>query len=71
MSKGIFDEIRVFNPDTLLEDMLAAEEGTVFMLGEKHIPNHEGDDTVEMTFVQIMKSRDTPPKVTNTRKDRS
>jgi len=41
------------------------------MLGEKHIPNHEGDDTVEMTFVQIMKSRDTPPKVTNTRKDRS
>jgi len=71
MSKGIFDEIRVFNPDTLLEDMLAAEEGTVFMLGEKHIPNHEGDDTVEMTFVQIMKSRDTPPKVTNTRKDRN
>jgi len=57
---NIFKDIRVFNPDTLLEDMLNAKEGTVFMLGEKRISNHEGDDTVEQTFVQIKKARDTP-----------
>lgn len=57
---GIFKDmdIRVFNPDTLLEDMLAAKEGTVFLLGEKRIKNHEGDDTIEHTFAQIYKTKD-------------
>ena len=59
----LFENIRVFNPDTLLEDMLEAEEGTVFMLGEKRIKNHEGDDTVEMTFAQIYKAKDQPTPI--------
>jgi hypothetical protein len=58
MSKLFNFPIKTFNPGNLLEEMLAADEGTVFVLGEKHIPNPEGDDTVEMTFVQIKKSRD-------------
>lgn len=57
---GIFDKdkIKSFNPDNLLQDLLNADEGTVFILGDRHIKNPEGDDTVEMTFVQIQKVRD-------------
>lgn len=52
------EDIKVFNPKTVIQDMLDAKEGTVFILGDKHIKNPEGDDTVEMTFVQIQKVRD-------------
>lgn len=57
---GIFDtsNIKVWNPETVLQDMLDAKEGTIFVLGEKHIKHPEGDDTVEMTFVQIQRVRD-------------
>lgn len=59
MKDRLFDfPIKTFDPSNLLEEMLAATDGTVFVLGEKHIKNHEGDDTVEMTFVQIKKVRD-------------
>lgn len=60
-SDSIFNmPIAVFNPDNLLQEMLDAKEGTVFLLGEKRTPNHEGDDTVEQTFVQIKRTKDTP-----------
>lgn len=58
----LFSDIKVFNPDTLLEDMLEAKEGTLFLLGEKRHPNHEGDDTIEHVFAQIIRTKDTPHK---------
>lgn len=58
---GLFNDIQVFNPDTLLEDMLKAKEGTLFLLGENRIKNHEGDDTVEFTFARIIKTKDSNP----------
>lgn len=59
MSDKIFTSaVKVFNPDNLLQEMLDAEEGTVFVLGERRIKNHEGDDTVELTFAQIYKAKD-------------
>lgn len=50
--------IKTFEPENLLEEMLQAQEGTVFILGEKRIKHHEGDDTVELTIAQIKKARD-------------
>lgn len=59
MAEKIFNfPIKTFQPEDLLEEMLAAEEGTVFVLGEKTIPTHEGNDQVEVTFVQIKKAKD-------------
>lgn len=52
--------LATFEPENLLQAMLDAPEGTVFVLGEKHIPNHEGDDSVEITFAQIKKAKDHP-----------
>lgn len=57
MSK-IFDcPIKTFDPANLLKEMLSAESGTVFLLGEKRIKNNEGDDSVEVTIATIMKSK--------------
>jgi hypothetical protein len=54
----LFDfPIKTFDPKNLLEEMLNAEDGTVFVLGEKFIPQHEGDDICEITMVQVKKSR--------------
>jgi hypothetical protein len=62
-SGRLFDfPIRTFNPDNLLDEMLNAEEGTIFVLGEKAIKHTEGDDSVELTFVQIKKSEDNEKK---------
>ena len=60
----LFKNVKVFNPDTLLEDMLSADEGTLFCLGEKSHKNHEGDDTVEITWARIYKTKDSPTKPT-------
>ena len=49
--------IRTFNPDKLLEEMLNADNGTIFLLGEKRIPQHEGDDLIELTLAEIKKSK--------------
>lgn len=59
MSEKIFTSaVKVFDPDNLLEAMLDATEGTVFLVGEQRIRNPEGDGTVEMTFAQIYKAKD-------------
>ena len=49
--------IKTFNPDKLLEEMLSAEEGTIFILNEKRISQHEGDDLIELTWAEIKKSK--------------
>jgi len=56
---NIFDfPIKQFNPDKLLEEMLKAEEGTIFVLGENRIKHHEGDGTVELVMCRIYKGTD-------------
>ena len=49
--------IKTFNPDNLLDEMLNADENTVFVLGEKEIKHTKGDSDIELTFVQIKKSK--------------
>lgn len=63
--KRLFKDVRVFDPDNLLEDMLSSSEGTIFCLGETRHKNHEGDDTVEYTFAQIYKTKDAPASKDN------
>ena len=53
--KKLYFPIKTFNEDNLLEEMLNSTDGTVFILGEKHIGNQIGDDTVELTIAQIKK----------------
>jgi hypothetical protein len=67
---SLFPKIAVFNPDNLLEDMLVAKSGTVFMLGENRVKHHEGDDTVEMTFAVIQRTTDNPTTMTHFTKAR-
>jgi predicted regulator of Ras-like GTPase activity (Roadblock/LC7/MglB family) len=50
--------IKTFNPDKLLKEMLNAEDGTVFVLGEKLVGEQIGDNTVELTMCQIKKVTD-------------
>lgn len=55
----LFDApIKTFDPQTLLEEMLASQSGTVFVLGQKSIKHHEGDDTVELTIATIQRVKD-------------
>lgn len=50
--------IQTFDPENLLAEMLAAKDGTMFLLGEKRIKRQEGDDSLELTFAEIKKARD-------------
>lgn len=53
-------EIHTFDPDTVLDQMVEAQEGTVFVLGTRHIHTvgePEDDNEVEITFAQINKVR--------------
>jgi hypothetical protein len=49
--------IKTFDPENLLNEMLNAKDGQVFILGQKEIKNHEGDPTIETTMVTIEKFR--------------
>ena len=55
--------LKTFNPDTLLEEMLNAKDGDMFVLGERSIAQQLGDNSVELTIAQIKKVRDEPTKV--------
>lgn len=57
-NKKVFNfPIKTFEPDNLLEEMLNAEDGQIFILGEKEIPHYEGQSSVEITMVRIQKVR--------------
>ena len=50
--------ITVFDEDNILEEMIEAREGTVFVLGTRRIwaeGEPEDDNQVEITFAQIKK----------------
>jgi len=53
--------VKTFNPDNLLEEMMNADAGTIFILGEKTIKHHEGDDSIELTIAEIRKTVDKAP----------
>lgn len=56
MQKKMFNfPIKTFDQNNLLDEMMRAKEGEVFVLGEKITQNKEGDATVELTIVQIKK----------------
>ena len=53
-------EIYTFDTDNILEQMVESQEGTVFVLGTRHIHTEgepEDDNEVEITFAQIKKVR--------------
>jgi len=53
-------EITTFDPENVLEQMVEAQEGTVFVLGTRRIWTEgepEDDNEVEITFAQIKKVR--------------
>lgn len=56
--KKLFQNIRVYEPNKLIETMLNAEDGTIFVLGEKVKPNPEGDHSVEIIMAQIKRAKD-------------
>lgn len=52
--------ITTFNPDNVLEQMVDSLDGTVFILGTRHIYTEgelEDSNEVEITFAQIKKVR--------------
>jgi hypothetical protein len=52
--------IQTFDPENVLEQMIEAQEGTVFVLGSRHIHTEgepDDDNEVEITFAQIKKVR--------------
>ena len=53
---------KTFTPENLLQEMLNAKEGEVFILGEKNVAEQIGEQRSEITFVQIKKAID-PPRV--------
>lgn len=50
--------VKTFDPNNLLEEMMESSEGTVFVLGQKVIKTHEGDDSVESVMAQIRRVND-------------
>jgi len=50
-----------FDEENLLEEMLNAKSGDLFLLGEKKIRHIEGDDSVELIFVEVKITRDVSP----------
>lgn len=52
--------LKTFNPDNLLEELLNAKDGDVFVLGEKNIGAQIGDNRVELTIAQVKKVADEP-----------
>ena len=52
--------IQTFDPDNILEQMVEAQKGTVFVLGTRQIHTEgepKDDNEVEITFAQIKKVR--------------
>lgn len=64
MSKLFKMPLKTFDEKNLLQEMLDAKEGTVFVLGSKSIGQQIGDNRVELTFVQIQKVTDPPHNIT-------
>jgi hypothetical protein len=58
MSKLFNFPIKTFTPDNLMEEMLNAKDGEVFIIGEQTLINPEGRDTIEITMVQIRKIKE-------------
>jgi len=52
--------LKTFDPQTLLEEMLASESNTVFVLGQETKINPEGDDTIELVIATIQRVKDEP-----------
>jgi uncharacterized protein YaiL (DUF2058 family) len=46
------------NAEQMFAKMKNAEENTMFLIKENRIKNHEGDDSVELTWAKIIKTRD-------------
>lgn len=54
----IYDFPKTFKPKNLFEEMLNAEDGQVFILDQRSIPQQEGDDVTELTIAVIQKVRE-------------
>lgn len=48
--------IDVVRNEDMLDAMKHAPTGTVFVIGENVIKEHEGDDTVELVMAQIIRT---------------
>jgi len=53
--------IKTFHEENLLQEMLVAKNGDIFVLGEKRVKHHEGDDSVELIFAEVKITRDISP----------
>lgn len=60
MNKLFNMPLKTFSPDNLLEELLNAKNGDVFVLGEKSIAEQIGDNRVEITIAQVKKIADEP-----------
>jgi hypothetical protein len=61
MNNKLFNmPLKTFNPDNLLEELLNAKDGDVFVLGETSIGEQIGDNRVELTIAQVKKVADEP-----------
>lgn len=49
--------VKTFDPEKLQEEMVKATDGTMFLLAENRIKNHEGDDSVELIFAKIVRAK--------------
>ncbi len=49
--------IKIFDPERLCEDLMNAQDKAVFIIGEKRVTSPEGDDSIEVTMVQVIKKQ--------------
>lgn len=66
MSKTFKLPLKTFSPENLLEEMVNAKDGDVFVLDERCIGYQLGDNRVEITIAQIKKVRDEEPDTAGT-----
>lgn len=49
--------MKTFDPDNLLNELLSAKEGTMFLLGENSVQHEEGDNTIELVWVKVIRTK--------------
>ena len=50
--------IKTFDPSELMEELLKAKDGDVFVIKEENVAEHYGDYWSEITTVQVKKIRE-------------
>ena len=65
MKTKLYDlPIKTFNPDRLMDEILKAKDGDVFIVHEENVAENIGDYWPELTMIQVKKvkeDRNYPP----------